>query len=421
MHKCKRFISLVILSGGSVCAPWLFAELDTESVAKGETVYQQICMACHAPDMEGGIGPNLIDPFWKNGDTPEAIFNIISEGVPNTEMIPYKSIFSEEQIKNVTDFILSKQEGLRSLVRAQYPRNHFKDKRFAPELFETVESMNQSPLRENLIYFPNRFDGVAKITSDLYVQEDAEFKFNVRKSKENEGRTSIYVNGEEVFYRDYKVPETEWVNTAFTLSTGVHKTAIYHEERMKHALSFHMALGRTGKGHLTLMGRSLAGSEPKVILAGHEAKVIRKWVAGISPRSLLCLLPNKVIVAYNAYEGRVESAWKEAWVDQTPSLPDRSASPSVLKGNRLPESLLALESSYPRELKSYSVEGDTVKIESQVGGVDQVIRISPEGANGFKIEGATEKGIAGFKINVAEALQDQSAADEKGNFSLTLN
>ena len=37
------------------------------AIAAGEAVYVQNCVACHAADLSGGIGPNLVDAEWIHG------------------------------------------------------------------------------------------------------------------------------------------------------------------------------------------------------------------------------------------------------------------------------------------------------------------------------------------------------------------
>ena len=63
---------------------------------------------------------------------------------------------------------------------------------------------------------------------------------------------------------------------------------------------------------------------PKIVRPGTQAKVVRKWIEGLPPRTLSLLLPNQVMVAYDSASGQVLKAWKSALVNQTPSLDSRS-------------------------------------------------------------------------------------------------
>src|SRR5210317_1123578 len=122
------------------------------SIERGQEIYSQICVTCHGPNLDGGIGPSLADAYWKHGDTSEAIMRSISKGIVGTEMIAYEYVYSEEDRQAVTDFILDKQEGNRQTLRSFYSRDYFKGKRFSPELFDSVESSSQAILPENFLY-----------------------------------------------------------------------------------------------------------------------------------------------------------------------------------------------------------------------------------------------------------------------------
>jgi hypothetical protein len=387
--------------------------LRADSISEGEKIYKQICHTCHAPDMKGGIGPSLVDSFWKHGDSPEAIFNTIKEGIPNSEMVPYKHLFKDEQIKAVRDFIMSKQMGMRSLVLSTYPRSHFKGKELSLEGLKTVESSEQKNVKENLIFFKNRYDGISYIESNLHVAEDAEYQLRIN----NFGRTVAYLNGEKIFVQDVNKKPSLSLNKTIILKKGIHKLEIMHDEEPQHALRFHAVLLIKGKSHIALMGRSLEGSEPKVVRASPQAKVLRKYIHGISPRTLLCFLPNKVIVAYNPYQGKVEAVWKNALLDQTPSLNARSANASVIKGDKVAAELLGIRASSPIKLLSYRCLGDQVEITSSISGVKHKIIIAPVGSDAYSIEGKSSEEINDFSIDLENNTADPDS--HKSNFKFT--
>ena len=123
-----------------------------ENIDRGHEIYAQICVTCHGPNLDGGIGPSLVDSYWKHGDTPEAIMRSITKGITGTEMIAYEYVYSKEDRQAVTDFILDKQQGNRQTLRSLYSRDYFKGKRLSPELFDSVESDSQGILPENFLY-----------------------------------------------------------------------------------------------------------------------------------------------------------------------------------------------------------------------------------------------------------------------------
>lgn len=67
--------------------------------------YQQLCMSCHGPEGEGGMGGSLIDGVWKHGDTDAAIARVIRDGLPELGMTPYGSVMSEDEIRAMVVFL----------------------------------------------------------------------------------------------------------------------------------------------------------------------------------------------------------------------------------------------------------------------------------------------------------------------------
>ena len=392
------------------------AELDEKQVARGETLYKQVCIACHGADLEGGIGPSLVDPFWKHGDSPEAILKVISKGIEGSEMVPYELIYPEEDRMALRDYLLSKQVGFRSLVRSTYARDPFAGKRFSPELFETVESHNQKVVMENLMYLPNNFDEVVRFSGKFFISAAGSYSFDVK----NVGRTSIFINGEELYYSDATAPKETYRRIPKKLNPGVYDIEVLHEEKKTWNAQFHALLKVQGGKDIPLMGQSLSGSEPKVIMAGYEAKVIRKKIAGISPRALLLFLPNKVIVAYNPHEGRVEKVWSNARVNQTPSLPDRSFHASVVEGEDKNIGPFKFGGAYAHRYVSSQVKGTTVEINHLIAGKPYILKISPDGDKGCIMEGLASETIDAFSLQLPTSATVNSASDATGNFSITL-
>ena len=82
------------------------------ALAGGKLFNEKGCIACHGMNGEGNaIGPNLTDKFWLNGCKEENLIKIITEGKPEKGMTSFKSTMTAEQIKQVTNFILSSLAG----------------------------------------------------------------------------------------------------------------------------------------------------------------------------------------------------------------------------------------------------------------------------------------------------------------------
>ncbi|MCB9364941.1 MAG: c-type cytochrome [Flavobacteriales bacterium] len=84
---------------------------DAAQLEDGKAIYAKNCVACHAANGGGGVGPNLTDDAWLHGNTINDLFKVIKYGVPEKGMIPWESQLNPEQIQNVASFILTEFKG----------------------------------------------------------------------------------------------------------------------------------------------------------------------------------------------------------------------------------------------------------------------------------------------------------------------
>lgn len=80
---------------------------DATQLADGKVIYEKNCVACHAANGGGGVGPNLTDAYWIHGNTINNVFKVIKYGVPEKGMIPWEAQLNPEQIQNVSSYILT--------------------------------------------------------------------------------------------------------------------------------------------------------------------------------------------------------------------------------------------------------------------------------------------------------------------------
>jgi cytochrome c oxidase cbb3-type subunit 3 len=79
-----------------------------EAVEAGEAVYKANCLPCHGAELQGGIGPNLVDTTWIHGGTPEAILHTITVGVPEKGMLTWGPILGPEKVAQVAAYVVEK-------------------------------------------------------------------------------------------------------------------------------------------------------------------------------------------------------------------------------------------------------------------------------------------------------------------------
>jgi cytochrome c oxidase cbb3-type subunit III len=80
---------------------------EPKAIDEGKKLFTQNCVACHAADGGGGVGPNLTDEFWIHGGNVKAIYHTISEGVAEKGMISWKKSLNPLQIQQLASYIFT--------------------------------------------------------------------------------------------------------------------------------------------------------------------------------------------------------------------------------------------------------------------------------------------------------------------------
>ena len=94
-------------------------------------------------------------------------------------------------------------------------------------------------------------------------------------------------------------------------------------------------------------------------------------------------MPNSVIVAFNPSDHSITHAWHTAEINQTPSLPDRSAKPSEINGTSIEDLTVNLPSDQLFRFLRYEIEGEAVLVTSLLGEKTKTLRIAPKGKHSF--------------------------------------
>lgn len=113
---CLWILYSIFIEGPSVAnrkAPALpanIAELmqDSSFKAAGAPLYASTCSTCHGDDGGGGIGPNLTDDHWLEGDgSPQHILTAIAEGYSQKGMPSWLHKFDDEELLQLTVYVHS--------------------------------------------------------------------------------------------------------------------------------------------------------------------------------------------------------------------------------------------------------------------------------------------------------------------------
>jgi cytochrome c oxidase cbb3-type subunit 3 len=82
---------------------------DDASLQSGKEIYEINCVACHASDGGGIVGPNLTDEYWIHGGGIKNVFKIIKYGVVEKGMISWETQLNPLQMQEVSSYVLSLQ------------------------------------------------------------------------------------------------------------------------------------------------------------------------------------------------------------------------------------------------------------------------------------------------------------------------
>ena len=78
-----------------------------EVVAQGKESFMQTCAACHGPQGQGTIGPNLTDNAWLYGGKPMDLHKVVSEGVVAKGMPAWGRTLGAERVRSIVAYVLT--------------------------------------------------------------------------------------------------------------------------------------------------------------------------------------------------------------------------------------------------------------------------------------------------------------------------
>lgn len=77
---------------------------DAAVIAQGQGVFASKCLACHGPQGQGLVGPNLTDDYWIHGAKLTDNLRTVREGVLDKGMLAWKGLLSPDEIKAVVAY-----------------------------------------------------------------------------------------------------------------------------------------------------------------------------------------------------------------------------------------------------------------------------------------------------------------------------
>jgi aldose sugar dehydrogenase len=81
-----------------------------QSTIDAPKLYQTYCAACHGVNMEGAQHTPLKKKDWLYGRDRGRMTQRIKYGIPNTDMIPWSQVLSNDQVSALVDYIIESQD-----------------------------------------------------------------------------------------------------------------------------------------------------------------------------------------------------------------------------------------------------------------------------------------------------------------------
>jgi len=97
----------LIKSGAFVNEETVTLLTDATALDVGKTIFQTNCIACHAGDGGGIVGPNLTDDYWIHGGGIKNVFKTIKYGFVAKGMIAWQTQLNPNQMQEVASYIIS--------------------------------------------------------------------------------------------------------------------------------------------------------------------------------------------------------------------------------------------------------------------------------------------------------------------------
>jgi cytochrome c oxidase cbb3-type subunit 3 len=97
----------LIKSGAFVNEETVTVITEVSGLEAGKAIYDLNCIACHAADGGGIVGPNLTDDYWIHGGGIKNVFKVIKYGVVEKGMIAWQTQLNPNQMQEVSSYVLS--------------------------------------------------------------------------------------------------------------------------------------------------------------------------------------------------------------------------------------------------------------------------------------------------------------------------
>lgn len=291
---------------------------DQSSIDRGKKIYDTVCFACHGKNLEGATGFNLKDAEWVHGSSSEQIFATIKKGFPEKGMIPFGTMYKDEQLKDIVNYIESRQEGLRNLQYEIF-QNIKADKPIDKMDWASMKankSGNIKPVYVDL-NIPEVDDFAIKFKGDLIIPETGNYE--LAAALRQSSHVQVFIDGKQL---PIKLKGKKFKHK-IDLKAGQHTFEIRYVKIFKYS---DISLNLRKKGlDIPLSLNSYNAIVNKQILVGATTKplIMRKRIDGLPTKTIAISYPEKVNIAINPQNASINAMWIGEFLDIAPNINGR--------------------------------------------------------------------------------------------------
>lgn len=308
--------------------------LNTADLNAGQQVFETACAACHNKNLSGATGFNLKDGEWIHGDKPSDIVKNIQQGFAKGGMPGFAAIYSEQQIKQVSAYILSKREGWDQLIYKIYALDS-DTKKLSLSLLDGKTPLKAGKIANNMADFllPEIRDYALIFEGDFYQPHALAEK--IETSFPPSILVAVELNGQPLQNFKNRIP----------VHQGKHKLKITlmstynllrNKDRGKGKTNLSLLV--TGKGKRKFFGASTRGlaamnANQLNVKVDKQPLVQRKRVLDLAPFSIAVGLTEKMNYAFNPKDCSISGVWSGELLNIGPNVKHRGSDNSLILGD----------------------------------------------------------------------------------------
>ena len=403
--------------------------LADDSIANGKKLYDSVCFACHGKNLGGATGHNLKDAVWVHGGSKDKIMETIKKGFPDKGMVPFGTVFNEVQIESITNYILSRQEGVREMnyeifhdVTIESGINWESAKpNKAGQIVPPIINTNLPEVDQFAMRLKGTFQIPAHLAGDFLLKG---------QSAQRSG-FSILIDGKELKSKHKSKKNFE---SKLKLTAGVHSIEFRFVKTHKNTS---LLLDLVGKETIPLSIKSLQKSlkNNHIVKANDSFVIDRKRVEGLPPGAIVVNHQDRISYAINPYNASISAIWSGESVDIGPNIFARGQDAAQILGKFLhtqDESLELLVEGALRKLKyvgfsnkpkpkfMYKFGPHEINIESSLGPEGLILKYSLASKNAPKIQLKFPKGLNVVGIK-GKREGEIFTPDDKSSFEIVIS